>query len=77
MAPKGSRLDWEHYFQFDDIMAFIADIEEAHSQNVTVYDIGLSYELRPIRVLNINTAGATKKIWIDGGTVIARINHKN
>lgn len=71
-APTGLALDFKHYAAPEEINLFLAQLEERYPQLVETYEIGRSWQGRPImamRVANEEAPGAIEDrpaVYIDG-----------
>ncbi|CAG9865250.1 unnamed protein product [Phyllotreta striolata] len=65
---SGFRLNWVAYHRTTVIWDFLEYFAKVYPSLCTVYNIGQSYEGRPIKVLKISNGNPTNKpVWIDGG----------
>ncbi|XP_053668171.1 zinc carboxypeptidase-like [Anopheles marshallii] len=62
-----STLDWEHYYQLETIYTWMDWIARMHPEWVTTFEIGHSYEGRPIKGLKLSRRPANKAIVVEGG----------
>ncbi|CAG0922270.1 unnamed protein product, partial [Notodromas monacha] len=51
VAELGSKLTWDAYYQFEDILAWTEEMRDAFPDIVTLQSIGESYEGREIRLM--------------------------
>ncbi|KAK4036131.1 hypothetical protein OUZ56_028196 [Daphnia magna] len=66
-TPRYS-VDWNTYYDFNAISAFVNEIAAAHPNLVTVSSIGRTHEGRDMPLVKISSGGAGKKaIVVDGG----------
>ena len=63
-------MTWTEYHDQEDMEAYMDYLAETYPELVSIDDIGMSYEERPMRVLKIcksGVCGQKPAIWIDGG----------
>ncbi|CAB3381396.1 Hypothetical predicted protein [Cloeon dipterum] len=61
----GRAPSFDRYLNFDEILAYIAEIETLYPDIVSVQDIGTSIEGRPLRVVKLSNGPGKKAIWFD------------
>ena len=59
---SASRMDWERYHDLEEIYDYLHRVEQVHHKVARVYDIGSSYEKRPMKVLGLHLAGKGEKV---------------
>ena len=63
-------MTWTEYHDQEDMEAYMDYLAETYPELVSIDDIGMSYEERPMRVLKIckgGVCGQKPAMWIDGG----------
>ncbi|KAK3859034.1 hypothetical protein Pcinc_034809 [Petrolisthes cinctipes] len=62
-------MNWHNYHTLDEMYQYMDYLAAEFPQLVTVEDIGMSFEKRPLRVVKVSTGGPAVKpiIFIDGG----------
>lgn len=78
--------DWTRYWEFDEIKSWLASLTVSHPNDVSLINIGNSYEGRPILCARVNIGGGSNKKsivfegthhakeWISGATVTWMLN---
>lgn len=64
---KGSEMNWSHYYHWDTIMDYLHFVADKYDF-VTMFEIGKSYEGRPIHCIKISKGSGSKTgVFIEGG----------
>ncbi|XP_053639048.1 carboxypeptidase B-like [Cherax quadricarinatus] len=60
-------MTWQKYHSSQDMNLYLDYLQSQYPDLVTIMDIGLSFENRPLRVAKVSNGTNKPAVWIDGG----------
>lgn len=65
VGGRDDELNWDAYYPLENIYEWVAKVTKQHSKHVTMFEIGKSYENRPIVGLKISYKSGNPGIFVE------------